>query len=511
MKKLKYLYIVLISGVVAWSCEQIPNIADPDPNFTPTPVGGPIGAGNADFTKFIAIGNSLTAGFQAGALFDDGQKYSLPNILSQQFAQVGGGDFIQPDINSVNGYNSTFSNPAEGIFLGRLVLVGSTPTPTPGDPASLPSPLNPAFQYTGDPINNFGVPGILLGQALIPQTGDWSLFQADPRVNPFYARFASSPGTSTIMGDAVAAAGTFFMFWLGNNDVLGYATTGATGAIPLTSVSDFGFQFGAAMTILTTNNDSIQGVVGNIPNVTSIPFFTLVPYNAIPLDQATADFANGAYVSYNGGIQGALQFGLIDQAEADLRTIQFTAGNNAIVTEDEDLTLLVLPDGQGGTITLPNIRQLQAGELVTLPTSAVLGTLANPNDPTSVIGVAVPIEDRMALTNNELTEINTAIDGFNASIEQTIVGLGLSDRIAMADVNKALDDLTNQGPTLVEGLVVTTSLVPPAGLFSEDGVHPNSRGYAFTANVFIDAINAKFNANVPKPDLGNFPATGLPQ
>ncbi|MGI9541779.1 MAG: hypothetical protein ACR2MX_00895, partial [Cyclobacteriaceae bacterium] len=190
MRKLNYIYFLLFTGLVFWSCEQVLNDVEPDPNFTPVDVGGPLSAGSADFTKFISIGNSLTAGFQAGALFDDGQANSMPLILSMQFAQVGGGDFVQPDINSENGYNSTFSDPTMGIFAGRLLLAGSPPAPTPtaGDPSSLPSPLNPNFPYMGDPINNFGVPGILLGQALIPQTGDWTLFGTDPRVNPFYAR-----------------------------------------------------------------------------------------------------------------------------------------------------------------------------------------------------------------------------------------------------------------------------------------------------------------------------------
>jgi lysophospholipase L1-like esterase len=47
-------------------------------------------------------------------------------------------------------------------------------------------------------------------------------------------------------------------------------------------------------------------------------------------------------------------------------------------------------------------------------------------------------------------------------------------------------------------------------MFSEDGLHPNSRGYAFTANVIIDAINTAFSANIPKAKLSNFAGTGLP-
>ncbi len=47
-------------------------------------------------------------------------------------------------------------------------------------------------------------------------------------------------------------------------------------------------------------------------------------------------------------------------------------------------------------------------------------------------------------------------------------------------------------------------------MYSEDGVHPNSRGYAFLSRVFIEAINAKFGATVPLTDVSQYSATGLP-
>ena len=47
--------------------------------------------GNADFSTYIAVGNSLIAGYADGALYLSGQEYSLPNILAGQLKQVGGG------------------------------------------------------------------------------------------------------------------------------------------------------------------------------------------------------------------------------------------------------------------------------------------------------------------------------------------------------------------------------------------------------------------------------------
>lgn len=57
---------------------------------------GTASAGNADFTKFVSIGDSLTAGYADGALYLLGQQNSFPGMLAQQFAEVGGGTFEQP-------------------------------------------------------------------------------------------------------------------------------------------------------------------------------------------------------------------------------------------------------------------------------------------------------------------------------------------------------------------------------------------------------------------------------
>ena len=57
-------------------------------------------AGSADFTKFVSLGNSLTAGYQAGALFQEGQDHSYPTIMAAQFAYVSENDeFNQPNTN----------------------------------------------------------------------------------------------------------------------------------------------------------------------------------------------------------------------------------------------------------------------------------------------------------------------------------------------------------------------------------------------------------------------------
>ena len=103
-------------------------------------------------------------------------------------------------------------------------------------------------------------------------------------------------------------------------------------------------QLTIALTALTANG--AKGVVSGTPHVTDLPYFTSVPYNAVPLDgDYSYCLVNGAYAAYNGGIQAALAAsnwtGLFTAEEAEQRTITFAAGQNAVVIVDEDLTDLV--------------------------------------------------------------------------------------------------------------------------------------------------------------------------
>ncbi|HQT92692.1 MAG TPA: G-D-S-L family lipolytic protein, partial [Candidatus Kryptobacter bacterium] len=39
--------------------------------------------GSVDFSVYVALGNSLTAGYQAGALYESAQKYSYPADIAR--------------------------------------------------------------------------------------------------------------------------------------------------------------------------------------------------------------------------------------------------------------------------------------------------------------------------------------------------------------------------------------------------------------------------------------------
>ncbi|MEQ9208897.1 MAG: hypothetical protein RLN96_03495, partial [Pseudomonadales bacterium] len=105
MKNFKFISILSLALMITVSCEQEVIVATAPVVDTPDPITGT--PGSADFSKFIAIGNSFVAGVQGGALFTEGQNNSLPAIMATQFAVsgVGGGAFVQPSINATLGYN----------------------------------------------------------------------------------------------------------------------------------------------------------------------------------------------------------------------------------------------------------------------------------------------------------------------------------------------------------------------------------------------------------------------
>jgi hypothetical protein len=165
-KTIKYLGLGFLMMLGACQQDKI-DLVEPAPD-TSYDCPNNATSGTANFSKYIALGNSLTAGFQAGALFTEGQNNSYPKLLAKQFECVGGSTtFNQPDVNSVNGcYNYP------DCTLGRLILFddGSGPLPTPTNPL-LPAPYNTAdaiSAYGGDKslLNNFGVPGVKLIEAV---------------------------------------------------------------------------------------------------------------------------------------------------------------------------------------------------------------------------------------------------------------------------------------------------------------------------------------------------------
>lgn len=485
---------------------------------------GSASSGDADFTKFVSIGDSLTAGYADGALYLLGQTNSYPNILAQQFAGVGGGAFTQPLVSDDSGGliydgNNLIDLNGDRDFDNRLVL-NTDPNPSVEDESPSPERLVAASAtevngsgLNGMTFNNMGVPGAksfhLLaagyGNAAGVDPADTSLSLA----NPYFARFSTS-GTATVLGDASVQAPSFYVLWVGNNDVLSYATSGgfdsvndvnavdqtglgnpvnAYGPSDITDPTAFAGVYAALVGAMTAANPAVQGVLINIPDVSTIPFFTTVPFNAVPLDdQADVDALNGAYAAYNTGLGLAVAGAVITAEEAAQRKIVFALGQNAMVILDETLTPI------GGPETF--LRQTTENDLVVLLASTAIQTLGG--------GTSVPLADADVLIPSEIQAINTARTAFNATIK---AAADADANLVFVDAAAIMTELKASGIAFGTGSI--NSDFATGGAFSLDGVHPTGRGYAVIANEIIDAINTGFNANVHKVDPAGLPTIFL--
>lgn len=473
MKTHKLLYILPLAALVA--CE--PEFDDVDFN-----------QGSADFSKTVAVGNSLTAGYQSNALSAEGQINSLPNMIAQQLKQVGGGSFKQPMLtgkagNIGAGVNATLFANGNGVLLPELSL--SYATDCLGSTSLSPTLKNQPYPATepsfrdniaaDGPYNNVGVPGAQVIHL------NFQGYAHPTQGNPYFARFASDP-SETVVEAAMRTNHTFFQLWIGNNDVLSYALAGGEeGNASITASATFGAVYAQTLDSLTKNGQ--KGVIANIPDITAIPHFTTIKWNGLDLTAQQAQQLNAAYATYNAGLDAVVNQNAAFEAEANKRKINFSAGNNGFVIVDNTLTDL---SGNG----LPSIRQITAEELIVLTT---------PQDSLKCggWGSQKPIPGDFTLIKSEVDNIQNAVSAYNVTIKTEANARGL----AHVDANKRLNEVKN-GIT-ISGINFNSELVA-GGAFSLDGVHPSTRGYAILANDFINAINRKYNANVPKVDVASY-------
>ena len=495
---IKFMIGLLAIGLV--SCEPEFENAVTDEGF--------YDAGDADFSNYVSLGNSLTAGYADGALYRSGQEDSYPNIMAEQFGFVGGGDFTQP----------LTSDNLGGLLLGgqqilgnRLVLSADengNPFPTPLDG----TPTTDVTTSATGPFNNMGVPGAKSYHLVTPGYGSVAGV-ANGTANPWYARFATSEST-TVLADAASLNPTFFSLWIGNNDILGYATSGGSGVDQtgnldpstyggndITDPNVFAAAYSAQVDALVAGG--AKGVLLNIPDVTSIPYFTTVPTRSIPLDAATAGAVNAQFALYNGALGQLVAGGFISAEEAAIRAINFVEGVNYPIMTDVDLTdVTAILIGAGldpqTAALLGQLRQVKSDDLVVLTASSVLGTTPDPSNPLGIVGVSIPLTNQYVLTTTEQARVATAGAAYNAIIE----GLAAANELGYGDMKSALSEVAANG-AFYNGGVLTSTYVT-GGAFSLDGVHPSPRGYAFTANTIIDVINTTYNASVPKVDIGTY-------
>lgn len=491
-----------------------------------------LNSGEADFTTYVALGNSLTAGFADGTLYQSMQKQSYPAILARMMGQ-NSKEFKQPYMpDDVGGFSDLFQQSGGTSFYGKLKLnlVNGAPTPVPSQPQnSLENSL-----VNGD-FHNLGVPGAKSYHLLAETYGSKQSLAAG-KANPYFVRMATEENTS-ILRDAMKQKPSFFTLWIGNNDVLGYAMSGASGVnqtgnmdastYATSDLSDPNLVVGAINTILQKLTSSgAKGAVANIPDVTSIPFFTTVPVKPFSV-------SNSAYSSQiqilNQSFESLNQFFKAVRAEERIVHFSETESSAPIIFDESlaDLSAQIsqalvakgIPQAQAALLAsiYGQTRQAKEGDYLILTLSSKLGQVneerkqalmrkglpENTATQLSVTGLTNPLKDNEVLTSREVEEIKAVTSKINASISNLASNYGL----ALVDTHAKMNELKRG--MRYNGVNYTTNFIS-GGAFSLDGVHLNGRGYAIVANEFANSINAKFGSNLPMVNPNNFDGTKIP-
>lgn len=408
--------------------------------------------GTADFTRYIAVGNSLTSGFADGGLYLEGQQNSFPEMIATQMKTVGGGAFYTPFFNA---------NQADGSGYKKLTGFSATGLPILGDVAAqavrgqvtIPGFGNVVLltKYTGE-LNNYGVPGIKLGLVT---------FQGYGNLNPYYERLLpnDAPANTTAYLDFVTSKPfTFFSMWLGNNDVLGYATTGgASAADAPTPKATFTALYNAAATKLVAggaaSGTQAKGVVATIPDVLSTPFF---------------------------------------------RTVTLASLLTAVQASAPTVTQLFIRTGTAA------VRPATAQDyfLLTLSSANVIGV---PNAGGIPYGLHPlnPIESKWVLDADEAATVVDYTNAYNETIKSVANAKGL----AIVDANALLKEYG--AGKMVNGAAVSAAFIT-GNLFSLDGIHLTPLGYSIIANEFIKSINSKYGSTIPIVDVTKYRGVKFP-
>ncbi|MFA8299232.1 MAG: hypothetical protein ACEPOV_03635 [Hyphomicrobiales bacterium] len=443
-----------------------------------------------DFSSYLAVGNSLSAGFCNGALYKDRQQYAFPNILAEQLEYVGRkGVFKQPYLDYPDGiradevdgklYLSTrLSLQYVKDCLGQTSLgAGRVDPNAPQD--KLYQALSANISDQG-PFCNIGVPALKAINMFMPNYG---------KLNLYFGRMIKNPESETVISLVKKVKPSFFSVLIGNNDVILYAVTGGTSGFvtPVNGAAGVGFDgsFNAIIDTLIANNTNksgkLQGVLMPVGDIEDLPYFNTIPYNAIPIkEQSQADALNAAYDAYNK---------LMEQLGIDER-ISFSVGNNPAIIQDPDLPL----DDQYAAY---KFRQIKSTEklLLSLPRDSIV---------CAGWGTMKPVPDEFTLRQPQIQKIAEAKSGYNEIIKSMAQKYGL----AYADINILLGNI-KKGRLVIDGVKYSAEFIT-GNVFSLDGIHLTPQGNALLANFIIEAINKHYGTKIPYTSVTKYPTLIYP-
>lgn len=411
-------------------------------------------AGDLDVSKFISIGGSSAAGYSNDALSFDGQENSFNAIIAVQLEKVGASGYSQPFMSS--GSVGINFDGLSSLLLGYKTDCKGITALSPVRKASQGDVNALTNNIFSSPFRNMGVPN--LKSTELSLTGYGNPANGAGNYNPFFARMCSDQTSGSVLGDVSTQQATVFTLFLGIDEVLAYAKKGAsTGNLtPVNGAAGIGFDGSYDQLLVSLTQNGAKGALATIPDVTELPYFTTIPYDGLNLDAESAESMNQIYNP----------IGLF-----------FNVGVNPFVILDPDA-------GSFG------VRKMEPGEriLLSVPLDSVK---------CNKMGSVFPFRNEFILTATEISEIQSFTSQYNSIITTKAAEKGL----AIADAKSFYSKLKTG--IVYNGVAMDARFVS-GGAFSLDGITLNPRGNALFANLFIEAMNKKYNAKIPYADATKY-------
>lgn len=209
---------------------------------------------NEIFRSYVALGNSITAGYQSGGINDSTQRQSYARLLAGQM----GTQYHYPKLN-MPGCPSPIAN-----FLTQTRVTTGLPAGAPLPPCA----LRDAGSAT-DVLNNVAVPGAISADPVSPST------PASNALTTFVL------GGKTQVQRALDAHPTFVSIWIGNNDVLAAGGAGILTPNPalgqlgiLSTQAQFEASYDAMIQQLQDSAPGLKGVLIGVVQVGGIPLLS---------------------------------------------------------------------------------------------------------------------------------------------------------------------------------------------------------------------------------------------
>lgn len=460
------------AGLVAASTLLLTACAPGQNNPTP--------AVSIDMSRYIAVGDSYTAGFSAGGLTLASQQYSYPNLVAQQLRFASPGiAFSQPELEAGTGSGY--------LELVDFSNIGFPRTRRVAGQSVQRTIINPAACNGADTLRvlarsstsstlpqNLGLPGFTLSQLDIANLGNATTAAPGTAFNPYLERLlpAGDGRTYRQVVTAAATSATFFTFFQGLDDLLPYVRSGGNcGGLEVTAnrtllQTTMRTNATAILNILTAGGR--KGIIARLPDVSTLPLLRFGRGDKLQarLQAAAGDTAR-LYIEFPG--------------------LPVRTGAPQAITE-EDYVLAT---------ALPRIGQL---------TPVVVGgtTLMLPYGR----NIRNPLRDGDVLDKTELSYVTGIVSNYNIALD----GLATDTYkfpIINASGKSTLDlqvSLFNQVADAISvGGVVYSSEPVRGNFFSLDNFSLTPRANGLLANTFIAAINKAYKANIPALDVNNLP------